>query len=350
MYFKKVPCDIVLMDYFKSVDLMRDNVESLGLFRKAVLIPGKKDYDSYFSAKRMTRLTFKFLYLHHASEYLEMHGINVVDYSRVFCSYDDPIAYALAKAGKPNPPTFVHFEDGSASYIRSRFTHPGRFERLMGVPERCFTDESYLREPRLRAASAASHEICDADTMARVGCMLPRIYGLYNTRSLSCRTQAMVIDGLESEEFLRLVLSGAVRAFKNSVSVKRHPRRFDGLLSTLGVQEAPDVSMELLCLGGGIADDNILISRLSTSAMLPKLLLGKEPRLVFLYKLVSFEDPNTRDLSDMVERFTSLYSSPDRIACPSSYEEYEEVLERFVRESPAVSPVLTDEGICASRR
>lgn len=85
-------------------------------------------------------------------------------------------------------------------------------------------------------------------------------------------------------------------------------------------------------------EQKIFISPMSTAMLTPKLLFGKEPFLIFTYKMLLGpirahvgDEAHFNRYLDFLNNFIAAYSDPSRCAVPESIEELEEALSVFSR-------------------
>lgn len=79
-------------------------------------------------------------------------------------------------------------------------------------------------------------------------------------------------------------------------------------------------------------DDKLLISVHSTACFSPKMLYDKEPYIIFIYKLGSYEVSNmTPALEKTIAAFKASYSDPDKVMIPENIEEFEKCLKKYLK-------------------
>lgn len=107
---------------------------------------------------------------------------------------------------------------------------------------------------------------------------------------------------------------------------RKHPR--DNSILDVRIPQSNDDIWEMKCLLE-INDSSILLSVNSSAMMMPKILTGAEPLLIFLYRLPGI-DVAVREASDeLVDKLKTLYRNPFRIQIPTSFEELQIALEAF---------------------
>ncbi len=75
-----------------------------------------------------------------------------------------------------------------------------------------------------------------------------------------------------------------------------------------------------------INDDHVLVSFFSTAAFTPKLLYGKEPYVIFLYKILGIEFLNADDL---ICSLRATYRDPHKVIQPKNLDELFTIIERL---------------------
>ncbi len=113
---------------------------------------------------------------------------------------------------------------------------------------------------------------------------------------------------------------------KSQTIVRKHPREHDQDYRGLDVSLSNSM-WELFCLSS-LSDKQVLISLFSTAQITPKLLYGKEPRLIFLYHLVPTSLTNERieNIDKFVQDIREKYRDKSRISIPTTMHKFEEAL------------------------
>lgn len=113
---------------------------------------------------------------------------------------------------------------------------------------------------------------------------------------------------------------------KEKCIVRLHPRQQEA--DVKGMKTDCDRNIwELLC-AEKISNQHLLIGMCSTAQLIPKMLFNKEPYLLFTYRLyrnVLLENEFKR-FEDNIENIRMVYSEPEKIFLPDSYEELEQCL------------------------
>ena len=104
-----------------------------------------------------------------------------------------------------------------------------------------------------------------------------------------------------------------------------HPRQKIDALGEIPLCDVPNL-WELECVRQ-LDDDNVLIGGFSTAQLTPKMLCGKEPTVIFTYKLlVPHPGPAAEKIFRLIGAFRSSYRHPERVHLPETPEELEAIL------------------------
>lgn len=119
------------------------------------------------------------------------------------------------------------------------------------------------------------------------------------------------------------LVEGVLEKYADDVIMRNHPREKRPNLPVLQKDES-NALWELIC-ANTITDNHILLSFFSTAQFAPKLFFGKEPALIFCYKLLD-EKSRDQDKDRLVEKLKGLYTKENRIFTPSSIQELNSVI------------------------
>lgn len=110
--------------------------------------------------------------------------------------------------------------------------------------------------------------------------------------------------------------------------VRKHPRQKledDGLVT----YDAINNMWELECIFN-LSDEHVLIACCSSAQITPKMLAGKEPYIIFVYKLFwDVENIWTNRTKKVVSEFYDLYKQKNKIFVPDNLEDYYGIVERL---------------------
>lgn len=240
-----------------------------------------------------------------------------------------------------NPKADIYFiEDGMDSYIGRIIPSFSRKEKLSCWLfrrdwNRLIPKVVYLNEPRMcledKYESRMLFDDLNNDSYLKV--LLKDIFEykdteLYSRPSVVYLGQAFVADkmgdGIEKvEEIISKFL------FDNDISTifRKHPREivFSKYWKHI---DYGDNNWELIC-ENQIDGRFILISPFSTALLTPKLIFGKEPYIIYTYKLYNeyFLESNQMTaglnygISNVISMLKNIYEKPDKVICVESIEE-----------------------------
>lgn len=111
--------------------------------------------------------------------------------------------------------------------------------------------------------------------------------------------------------------------------VRLHPRetRTD-LYEGMDIDESHNL-WELMC-ENRIEDDMCLIAPYSTAQFMPKLIADKEPYLIFTLMLYAYYPAEKKkQFKELIDMLQQQYRHPEKVMCPETIGEFEEILERI---------------------
>lgn len=116
---------------------------------------------------------------------------------------------------------------------------------------------------------------------------------------------------------------------ESNVILKKHPRDTEENYRISKVYKKYDVPFEVICMNSNIAD-KCLISVGSTSVSSPKILLGQEPYVIMLYKILHTNN-GTDDALDNYFRVIQKKYPKGKFFVPENVEELKEALSSYQR-------------------
>jgi hypothetical protein len=145
----------------------------------------------------------------------------------------------------------------------------------------------------------------------------------YGLRDLMIRPESVSVD---FEKICKNIVDTAMNALnKKDFIYRTHPIEkieINYYKKLAKVDECKNM-WEMECQNK-ISDDHILMNFFSTAAFTPKMLYGKEPYVIFLYKILGLEMLNADKLALSLK---SMYSLPEKIIVPESIFELVEVIQ-----------------------
>lgn len=256
-------------------------------------------------------------------------------YDTIFMSMPTHFSVAMAQC---NPQAeIIYYDDGIGSYSGNIAEAMDRFNKLMyqlfaKSMKFMYPSELYVNNKEL-CRSIVAPVIKQLPQMQYASKdfwnLLKRVfsyendevYARYHVVYLMQPNDAAIpkIDKLNSE--IEGVLS------KERCVARPHPRQ--GNIEISGMCMDYSRSMwELLC-AEKISDNHVLVSMCSTAQLMPKMLFGKEPYLIFTYQLFKEELPEKTygKIEEVVKSIRSEYVDSRKICVPKDLEEFKQCLE-----------------------
>lgn len=329
--------DIFVLNHFKSASAICQRLESSGVFEKAVLVHNKNGKSIYKFLKRIAQtiiLPKKIADIVKDRNYDEI----------VFFSNDHLMAASLIRLVlKKNATTdFALGEDGVGSYFSDLHIPNARVKlvlRLFGRErylEKISSQYVYQPELMVRKNNLTLRRIPLPDFSGGIPTVYKNIFGVVEGAAYPYKEKAIYLqqpfmevglsDEFESEEAVLDLLADFFD--KDNFLVKLHsrskPERYEQYRHI-----KDDTLWEYIWCEESL-ENKLLITPISTAALSPKMLLGKEPVIIFTYRLFEnllTENPAYKDMLDFVLRFKSCYTNKDRIFIPQNLQELREILE-----------------------
>ncbi len=130
---------------------------------------------------------------------------------------------------------------------------------------------------------------------------------------------------------LRRVTALIEQQYGDRLLVRTHPRQTENLFAPKFIDDGHNI-WELECLEQ-VTDHSILLSYYSTAACQPKSIAGKEPFVIFLYKVLpnrKYKD-RQKELDAYVGRFAATYRDQTRVCVPLDLDDLEKRLAGYVK-------------------
>lgn len=346
--------DIYIVPQFKSAAEYADNLRYLKLFNRVKLV----DITEIEEHKKARN---KFLmHVGIVRQYMKIDDIaqsflfQDTKYKKMYVSskaYIPRMAYLYCV--KHNLGTeLVYYDDGEGSYYnryRIEASPIDNFIRqmLFGKRSASISHKLYLYEPKLYKELNGSQwngEIVPIPHIVKeqpVKDWISKIFRISSDDLIS--EKAIILDvlkegkySLEDEERLFGLYDDIQNLFGyEETIIKRHPRDKSTELNAFKCYEKYNIPFECLCTQMNM-EEKVLIAVSSTAVILPKLLLGKEPIVILLYKLID-QINQSSEYKSKQDHFYKLckgnYSSSDRFFIPKSYDELKNILESIALKS-----------------
>lgn len=125
---------------------------------------------------------------------------------------------------------------------------------------------------------------------------------------------------------LEIKMLGAIKNILNNILIRPHPRQNADAFEGYSVDIYRNC-WELICIDQ-ISSEHILIGCFSTSQIMPKLIVDKEPYLIFTYRLFSrmFTEKQLKEFEDFIQFIRTKYRNRNKIFVVNTINELVEYL------------------------
>lgn len=120
----------------------------------------------------------------------------------------------------------------------------------------------------------------------------------------------------------------AISRFSDNIIIRPHPQDLDKDYSGFEIDKSKSL-WELVC-SKYITDDSILLGLCSTAQVTSKLLLNKEPYIIFTYHL--YDSDLSKRFDSLVESVTKIYKKKEKVIVVKSFDELAMVIERILNQ------------------
>lgn len=326
---------VYVHDYFFGAAEVTRRLDRSGLVEEALLV--EKEHSVRFSKVRTLRYLQKagsFLIAGHYADSIYHFDCRRFDHA-YFTFPDTIIQLALVSLKRNNPELRVHlYEDGLGGYI-PRFSLPSSiknaFNRIAGIasivdsysellvfhPEFVALDLPFPIR-RIPPIDGGDDEI--------IG-LLNSIFGYCSSSSIGERIVILeqplnFVPGLN--DAIVEILDASLTA---DYIVRLHPRTKSADYGRHPVAPQTGVPWEISVLNT-LIEEKVLMTYSSTSVFSGKMLLDKEPVVIFLFNMVELASLHvpSREMFDMVRRLRDSYREPERVILPSNVSELRHVI------------------------
>lgn len=131
---------------------------------------------------------------------------------------------------------------------------------------------------------------------------------------------------LEENMELQNKIIKSFRIFTRAFILKTHPRSD---INYVGMKQYKHyhVPWEIICMNSDMKN-RVLISVNSNACLTPKIMFGKEPELIFLYKLV-YKNEKLNEIENFMQHFFDLYADKTKLYIPNTIEEFNDLIRLF---------------------
>lgn len=333
--FPQEKCDLFILDFCSSYNEIANELRKEDIFENIYPCQIAK-FQCCDIKNPITRKIRKCMYFIGWKHFLRQSVHITKQYDRVFVAFnDEPSCFLMTQMKALNPNIKpCYFEDGANDYIAD--AHPKHrgfkkfFGTLFGIDYSIgdSIDTTYVVSPPCVASSDYILEtipIIDPDKDLELKAIMNRVFSydpyVINERSVFLYSPFQTIEFAEKSHQIvhKIIANYGI----DKLLFKDHPRvpavGYDGIRKYPREKETlwECVSMNNDC------SNKVLISVISTSMYIPKLLFNQEPILVFLFRLIPAfsNEKRAKSFYEFVLRLRSLYSDPSKVIIPETEEE-----------------------------
>ncbi len=336
----RMKADILVFDDLNGYREIADGLRQTGLFDEVIAVDF---YGSMKSRKKQPVIVRRML---SAGRYADKLVDKNTVYERLYTS-SAAVSKTVVIRGlmkRTENTGIILYDDGLGSYsdtgrVRTGSVRFRTMKKLFGWDESLLHPEKImLYEPELYQGA----EISCVEAMPRIELnernreLLRKIFRVPEA-DLHFPQKVMLFDTFrksDSEDGRRMdVLFSLITEIcgADNVILKEHPRSIKK--SPAAVMRFPysRVAVELVYAHQEDLEDKILVGLNSTALFTPKMIFGKEPRLIFLYRLISDDPEITAKRDAYLGNLATMYEHPDRVLFPATRQELEDALRLWVR-------------------
>lgn len=329
--YQNSKADIYILNHFEYSEKMSVSIENSRIFNEVISL------DVYNFSRKFSKNTITRYYNYSCTfllqkKILKKYFHDIKYYEKIFLTYPDVIIQLFIINNKkkyPNSKIFM-YEDGLNTYYKyeeSNSLLKKIFKKIYKSSDVIdFYDQYLLFKPELSNLKFKEKlqkipNINSEDTnFVR---KLNSIFEYDQTKNIIEKVilfeQPYPVELInEKSEFLFKQIGNACNS--NSI-MKVHPRS-KKKYKDINTFHDKTIPWEVIVLNENI-EDKVLISVFSTACFTPKLILDKEPIVIFLYKLIEIKQEILIDnnLMELVEKFKYSYRDKSKIIIPETYDE-----------------------------
>ncbi len=248
--------------------------------------------------------------------------------------------------GKDSSLKKINFEDGIGSYENDRFIEPRKqdafFQRIFigkNVLQPAYSQLLYWPDLYYWINGHPDRRIDQINGDFKSNGMISLFNRIFNFSEDNKITERIILlDCFKDRIFTRLgetqLREIYNKIFKvcgtSEIIVKRHPRDTTNKEGNIKYYTDEQMPFECICMNMD-CNEKVLISTQSTAVITPKILLGQEPCVLLLYKLVEFQKQMTDTWDAIFNYCRQSYSDPKRFMIPETVDELDDCL-KFIKE------------------
>ncbi len=345
--------DIYIVPQFRFAEEYADRLREIQLFNRVKLVD-LTDLDKHKKAKNKLLLHVGIVQQYfNVDKIAESFLFPNTEYERIYVSskaFVPRMAYLYCvKHGKKTE--LVYYDDGEGSYYNRYRIEPSSIDHfirrvMFGKKANDHSGLLYLYEPELYKALNGNHwngtiiQIPHIITEPDIKEKLSKVFGITEEDRIS--ENVIILDVLKNgkysaEDIKKLLdIYGRIQqtfGYENTI-VKRHPRNKTDELKDFKCYERYTVPFECLCTQMDM-EKKILIVVSSTAVIIPKLLIGQEPVVILLYRIINQINQNDEykiKQDNFYKLCKSNYSSSNKFYIPNSLQELDDILKYLSKE------------------
>lgn len=331
--------DIFIYHQFANAKFISERLKKSNLFRNVYDIQRFKEYSTIF--RKLVTLWRMFYPEYFLKKYLTDSKKNIESrYDCLVFAFPTTLVFALQALYKPEK--VIILEDGIGTYIGDiTDDYSSGFFRIFRKIFRNLNlsispDYYCIRCPEFLDTVDEAKKLI-LDNTSEYLHVLNDIFkyksnNLYETRKKVFLTQPLNERKGYLDKTYRKILD-LLEGCRSEIVVRKHPRDI-GVDYSGFVQDNTGNMWELECCNT-ICDDHVLIGGFSTAQLMPKILTGAEPVLIFLYKLLFDKEALNSvfwvETTELIRKFKENYRDKTKILIPETMEELINILEKYCR-------------------
>lgn len=329
--YKDRDVELILLDYFKNSEETYEKINNSGMFKCVYYVHGKKELKKYHVDNN--RL-FMMWYLYNSDSYLASYGIDSTDIKELLYPYYEPLAILIAKSIFKHCINckFVFYDDGTGSYLTDfDKVVPPRIELLFRVPLRFYIPNlvlSFSKSEFGRNESVVHEKIqipVVPEFKSKVNLIFDYLDDNLNYKYIFLDQYGELYD--EATKLISLIHSNIIlELIDKKMVIKKHPKRTDTVYEDSDletIRNNSNIPYEITILNDPNIENKCLISDYSTACFTPKLIFDKEPKVVFLYKILHKDSSKSeiKRIDNLFLQLKKLYKNKHNVMAPLTLEE-----------------------------
>lgn len=340
-----IAADLYIQNQFRQAEEFAANLRCENIFEAVQVVDDTLIKERYLSHKTDAGLHFRMAFTYLSVDKIATEVlIPDTEYREMYVSskaYVSRLVYLYFIKSKRDLELF-YYDDGEGSYDNDDAYRIGCLDliiRLVMFGRKSIAKNhiKYLYDPDLYHKL---NPLTQYEDIRKIPCiwkesdmhpMLNRIFSL--TEEMDIQESVIFVDTLRSADQVEMnatvdsVLDLLSRYLgKINIMVKKHPRDRDNRIPGFHYYEFNSVPFEVISMKMDV-EEKLLVVIQSTAAVMPKIILDREPYVIMIYKLIGV--PRTDSKSEMFfKACAEKYRKPDRFYIPGTYEELEQIVKK----------------------